>query len=179
MWWQASKGDTPSAQQVPDTAPSKSLIPEKIPNSAAAAEVVQHTTRAAPSPAECENSKTNFALASQAHKDEDYLAAHEHYSQALSTARTVELKSAILVSRSACLCAMNRWHEALADSEEAIRIRKSWSRSYSSQAAALHGLGRSEEADRSRRLSEALANLKNDPKNEVQSFIVIVVFIFL
>ena len=117
--------------------------------------------------AECEEAKTNFQKGTQANKAGDHGEAHRLFSESLSTARTVELKSALLVSRSAALCGMNRYEEALLDADECIKIRRSWARSYSCQAAALNGLGRTEEAERCRRLAPALADLKQDPKNEV------------
>ena len=108
-----------------------------------------------------------FAVGTHAAKIGDNGGAYDIFSRSLLIARTVELKSAILVSRSAILCSMLRWAEALADADECVLIRKSWARSYACQATALHGLGRAEEADQAKRLSVALAELKQDPKNEV------------
>ena len=118
--------------------------------------------------AESEEAKNMFALGTHAAKNGDNGGAYDNFSRSLLIARTVELKSAILVSRSAILCSMLRWEEALADADECILIRKSWARSYSCQATALHGLGRAEEADRAKRLSVSLAELKQEPKNEVR-----------
>lgn len=120
---------------------------------------------------ECEVAKDRFQQGTQANKTGDFVDANANFTQGLTTARTVELKSALLVSRSAALCGMVRFSEALADAENCILIRKSWSRSYRCQATALEGLGRMEEAERTRRLAAALESLKNDPKNEVCFFL--------
>ena len=117
--------------------------------------------------AECEEAKANFQKGTQSNKAGNHAEACKLFSDGLSTARTVELKAALFVSRSAALCGMNRYEEALLDADECIKIRRSWARSYSCQAAALSGLGRTEEAERCRRLALALADLKQDPKNEV------------
>ena len=119
--------------------------------------------------AECEIAKDSFQKGTKVNKAGNHNEAYQFFSQGLSTARTVELQSALLVSRSAALCGMNRYQEALVDAVECVKIRKSWARSYSCQEAALNGLGRTEEAGRCRRLASALANLKQDPKNEVLS----------
>ena len=119
--------------------------------------------------AECEIAKDSFQKGTKVNKAGNHNEAYQFFSQGLSTARTVELQSALLVSRSAALCGMNRYQEALVDAVECVKIRKSWARSYSCQEAALNGLGRTEEAGRCRRLASALANLKQDPKNEVIS----------
>jgi len=113
--------------------------------------------------------KNMFALGTNAAKNGDNGGAYDLFSQSLLIARTVELKSEILASRSAVLCSMLRWEEALVDADECILIRKSWSSSYACQATALYGLGRGEEADQAQRLSLALAQLKQDPQNEVCS----------
>jgi len=117
--------------------------------------------------AECEIAKDSFQKGTKANKAGNHNEAYQFFSQSLLTARTVELQSALFVSRSAALCGMNRYQEALVDADECVKIRKSWARSYSCQEAALKGLGRTEEAGQCRRLASALANLKQDPKNEV------------
>jgi len=117
--------------------------------------------------AECEVAKSRFQSGTQANKAGDFAGAHENFTQGLSTAVTVELISALLVSRSSSLCSMLRWADALVDADGCILIRKSWARSYTCQATALEGLGRKEDADQARRLAAALAALKQDSKNEV------------
>lgn len=116
---------------------------------------------------ESEEAKFKFQQGTQANKAEHYDEAYESFSQGLSLATTLELRSALLVSRGVSLCAMKRFEEALVDAEDCIRLRKSWARSFTSQAAALHGLGRTDEAERATRLATALSHLKQDPKNEV------------
>ena len=116
---------------------------------------------------ESEEAESMFALGTHAAENRDNGGAYDNFARSLLLARTVGLKSAILVRRSAILCSMLRWEEALADADECIRLRKSWACSYACQATALHGLGRAEEADQAKRLSGALAELKQDPKNEV------------
>ena len=117
--------------------------------------------------AESEEAKSMFALGARAAENRDNGGAYDKFSRSLMIARTVVLKSAILVRRSAILCSMLRWADALADADECIRLRKSWAGSYACQATALRGLGRAAEADQAKRLSVALAELKQDPKNEV------------
>ena len=113
--------------------------------------------------------KQSFALGTQAAKVGDYAGANSHFSQGLDTANSVEIKSALLVSRTGALGALGRWAEALVDAEAVRVIRPSWSRTFECRAACLHGLGRTKEADAARQLSIALASLKADPKNEVVS----------
>jgi stress-induced-phosphoprotein 1 len=108
-----------------------------------------------------------FALGSQAAKDSNYGVAYAQFSEALENASSVELKSAVLISRSRTLGALSRWGEALADAEECRKIRPSWSRAFEYKAAALAGLGRAAEAEICNRLAAALASLKQDPKSEV------------
>jgi stress-induced-phosphoprotein 1 len=119
-----------------------------------------------------EGAKKFFALGSQARKAGDDAGACEHFAQGLKACSSVELKSAFLVSRSGALVGLGRMAEALVDAEECQKLRPSWARSFECKAAALDGLGRTEEAAVSRRLAAALAALKQDPKNEVaQSFL--------
>ena len=111
--------------------------------------------------------KRLFAQGTQAAKSGDYAGAYAHFSEALQGSASVELKSALLVSRSGVLGAQGRWTEALTDAEECQKIRPSWSRTFECKAAAFVGLGRSKDAELARRLAASLAALKQDPKNEV------------
>ena len=153
------------AEQPTPAPPSAAPAPAPDPDQAPAPPVAPATSTQPQ--AECEEAKSKFAEGTQQNKAGDYAKAFELFSQGLAIARTVELKSALLVSRSGVCCSMMRWEEALQDAEDCIRIRKSWSRSFTCQAAALQGLGRTEEAECARRLASALADLKQDPKNEV------------
>ncbi len=117
-----------------------------------------------------EAAKHLFALGSQATNDGNYGGAYAQFSEALEKASSVELKSAVLISRSRALGAMSRWAEALADAEECRKIRPSWSRAFEYKSAALNGLGLGAEAEICKRLAAALASLKQDPKNEVSDF---------
>jgi len=117
-----------------------------------------------------EAAKHLCALGSQMAKDGDYGGAYAQFSEALQNASSVELKSAILISRSYALGALSRWAEALADAEECRKIRPSWSRAFEYKSAALNGLGRAAEAEVCKRLATALASLKMDPKSEVSDF---------
>lgn len=158
------------AYQVPRTAQAPA-VQEGAPPAASPA-VAENAPAVAPAASalpqeESEEAKSKFTEGTQQNKAGDYVLAYELFTQGIATARTVELKSALFVSRSGVCCSMLRWEEALQDAEDCIRIRKSWSRSFTCQAAALEGLGRKEEAECSRRLASALADLKQDPKNEV------------
>ena len=121
----------------------------------------------APAMGDEDAAKRLFGLGSQAVKAGDYDSAHAQFSEALGSASSVELKSALLVSRSGALGNLSRWSEALADAEACRQIRPSWSRTFECKAAALGGLGRKAEAEMCTRLAAALASLKQDPKNEV------------
>ena len=115
---------------------------------------------------ECERAKASFEAGNVARQANDHLAALEAYTAGIETARSVELRSALHVNRGVTLTALGRYQEALADSESCAKIRPSWSRTYECYAAALHGLGRPQEADATMKLAEALKTLKQDPKNE-------------
>lgn len=73
--------------------------------------------------------------------------------------------AALFVNRGITLASLGRYDEALADGESCAKIRPSWAKTYECQAAAMRGLGREQEAEASTRLAEALAILKQDPKN--------------
>ena len=73
--------------------------------------------------------------------------------------------AALYVNRGITFASLGRYKEALADGEACAQIRPSWAKTYECQAAAMRGLGRDEEAQASTRLAEALAILKQDPKN--------------
>jgi len=92
--------------------------------------------------------------------------AIEWYTKGLEIATSVELKSALYVNRGFTYTVVGRYAEALHDGEECALIRPSWARTYECQASALHGMGRVEEGDGATRLAEALAVLKQDPKNQ-------------
>jgi tetratricopeptide (TPR) repeat protein len=120
-----------------------------------------------PKPAdECERAKASFDAGNAARQANDLPAALEAYTAGIETARSVELRSALHVNRGVTLAALGQYQEALADSESCAKIRPSWSRTYECYATALHGLGRSQEADVAMKLAEALKTLKQDPKNE-------------
>ena len=177
----AGKSTAPDTKYVQDTVAQLPQAVTEAPDAAASAPSPAFVEPSAPQGAtsrddvragneqremESDDAKRLFVLGTQAHQAGDYTGAFELFSQSLSTATTVELRSALLVSRSTSLGSLLRWREALEDAEECIRIRKSWARSYLSQATALSGLGRTEEAERAMRLSSALADLKSDPKND-------------
>jgi hypothetical protein len=114
-----------------------------------------------------DEAKRVFALGSQALKDGDCVGAREHFTHGLEYAISVEIKSALLISRSGALVGLGLGSEALTDAEECQKIRPSWSRTFECKAAALESLGRSDEAKAARNLGTALAELKKDHKNEV------------
>ncbi len=99
----------------------------------------------------------------------DHVAASEAFTEGLRTSKSVELQSALYVSRCGALQSMGRWEEALKDAIECQKLRPSWSRTFECRAACLDGMGRRKEADASRSLSEGLAALKQDPKNEADA----------
>ena len=119
-----------------------------------------------PSEAESEDAKRFFTLATQARQSEDFAAAIDLYTQGLEIARTVELRSALLLNRSLTRSSIQQWKIALADANECLSLRPSWSRSYECLAVCLQGLGREEESILSKRLAAGLAALKLNPKNE-------------
>ena len=82
---------------------------------------------------ESEGVKFKFQQGTPANKAEHYDEAYKSFSQGLSLTTTLELRSALLVSRGVSLCAMKRFEEALVDAEDCIRLRKSWARSFTSQ----------------------------------------------
>mmetsp|Transcript_62017 Transcript_62017/g.100336 ORF Transcript_62017/g.100336 Transcript_62017/m.100336 type:complete len:203 (-) Transcript_62017:5-613(-) len=115
---------------------------------------------------ECEDAKRNFTLASQAKQSEDFQSAISLYTKGLDTARTVELRSALLCNRSAARSNLKLYDEAVLDANECLTARPSWSSSYDCLAMALEGLGRTNEAQLCQRLALELAALKKDPTNE-------------
>jgi len=107
-----------------------------------------------------------FAAGNAAKQGDDHVLAIEWYTKGLEIAASVELKSALYVNRGFTYTVVGRYAEALHDGEECAFIRPSWARTYECQASALHGMGRVEEGDGATRLAEALALLKQDPKNQ-------------
>ena len=99
----------------------------------------------------------------------DQVAASAAFTKGLRTSKSVELRSALYVRRCRALQSMRRWEGALKDAIECQKLRPAWSRTFECRAACLDGLGRSKEAAASRSLSEALAALKQDPKNEAHA----------
>jgi stress-induced-phosphoprotein 1 len=63
-------------------------------------------------------------------------------------------------NRSASLASLGRYEEALTDAEKVVSIKPDWVRGYSRQGAALHGLGKMEDAARAYQ-----GGLKIDPSN--------------
>ena len=109
---------------------------------------------AAPSPsaAECRQ------LGNDAFKEERYEEALGLYEEALAAAASgpavaeaeaetaVAAAAALRSNRSACFAALRRFEPALAEAQQACGLRPGWAKGHSRVGAALHGLGRLEEA---------------------------------
>lgn len=116
---------------------------------------------------ECKVAEQAFKDGNAAKQAADHSTALSHYNTGLVTAKSVELRSALLVNRSITLSSLGQYEEALADGQECATIRPSWPRTHECQATALAALGRHQEADASTRLAAGLAKLKQDLKNDI------------
>mmetsp|Transcript_45486 Transcript_45486/g.142289 ORF Transcript_45486/g.142289 Transcript_45486/m.142289 type:complete len:559 (-) Transcript_45486:125-1801(-) len=82
------------------------------------------------------------ALGNEKFKAGDFPAAIEHFSKALDIQPTHVLYS----NRSACYCSLRKYDEALDDAEKCIAAKPDWGKGYGRKGAALHGLGRYNDA---------------------------------
>jgi hypothetical protein len=75
-----------------------------------------------------EEAKRLFALGTQAANAGDHAEAHSQFTEGLEVAAggSVEIKSALLISRSRALAGLQLWDEALQDAEACQSIRPSW-----------------------------------------------------
>ena len=77
-------------------------------------------------PTSDEEAKRLFTLGSQAANAGDHSEAHSQFTSGLEVADSVEIKSALLISRSKALAGLQLWDEALQDAEACQSIRPSW-----------------------------------------------------
>jgi len=87
--------------------------------------------------ADAEKEKGNAAF-----KVGDYTTAITHFSKAIDLGATHVLYS----NRSACYCGLQKYDEALADATKCIEMNGSWGKGYGRKGAALHGMGRFDQA---------------------------------
>jgi tetratricopeptide (TPR) repeat protein len=72
----------------------------------------------------------------------NYDQAIVHFTRAIEMSPTHVLFS----NRSACYCGLRKYDDALADSSKCIEMKGDWGKGYGRKGAALHGLGRFDEA---------------------------------
>ena len=75
-------------------------------------------------------------------KQGNYEQAIVHFSKAIELGATHVLYS----NRSACYCGLRKYEEALNDASKCIEMKGDWGKGYGRKGAALHGLGRFDEA---------------------------------
>jgi len=81
-------------------------------------------------------------LGNAAFKVGDYEKAITHFSKAIELGATHVLYS----NRSACYCGLRKYDEALSDATKCIEMKGDWGKGYGRKGAALHGLGRFDQA---------------------------------
>jgi len=82
------------------------------------------------------------ALGNEQFKVGNYDQAIVHFSKAIDLGATHVLYS----NRSACYCGLRKYDEALADATKCIEMKGDWGKGYGRKGAALHGMGRFDDA---------------------------------
>lgn len=72
----------------------------------------------------------------------NYAQAIIHFSNAIE----LDASHVLFSNRSACYCGLKKYEEALADASKCIEIKGDWGKGYGRKGAALHGLGRFDQA---------------------------------
>ena len=82
------------------------------------------------------------AIGNEFFKKAEYDQAIVHFSKAIELGATHVLYS----NRSASYAGLKKWEEALADANKCIEMNESWGKGYGRKGAALHGMGRFDDA---------------------------------
>ena len=85
--------------------------------------------------ADDEEAKRLFSLGSQALNAGHHDEAHSKFTDGLEIANSVEIRSALFISRSRALVALKLWDSALDDAEACQKLRPSWSRTFECKLA--------------------------------------------
>jgi len=82
------------------------------------------------------------ALGNEQFKAGNYPKAIEHFTKAIA----LEPNNVLYSNRSACYCGLKQYQEALDDAQKCIELKSDWGKGYGRKGAALHGLGRFDQA---------------------------------
>jgi len=82
------------------------------------------------------------ALGNEQFKAGNFPKAIEHFSKAIN----LEANHVLYSNRSACYCSLRQYQEALDDAQKCIEMKGDWGKGYGRKGAALHGLGRFDQA---------------------------------
>jgi len=97
------------------------------------------------------------AKGNKAFSEKKYEEAIDYFTQAIN----IDSSNHVFFSnRSACYASLNNFQKALEDAEQTIKLKSDWPKGYSRKGAALHGLGRLDEA-----IDAYNEGLKIDPNN--------------
>jgi len=152
-----SQGDSDVLPAAGARAASSVRLPSKGDSDLALKEQVEDG--AAPEPAA--NAEEANVLGTELSQSGDYEAALQRFSEALARSPDPDLRAVALTNRSVVYSRLMRFREALRDAETCIKLDPGFARGFAAKAAALTGMGRSQEA------TEALEKaVQLDPSNE-------------